>query len=247
MAHHGRNAPLGECIMATVLLTGANRGLGLEFTRRYLGKRWGVVAIVRHTSPELEALGKHGRLRVICGDLGDDAFLDGLPEALAGARLDVLINNAGIMGTTSFAGSGRTMQCLADFSRDEWRQVFEANVFAPMHLSARLLPLLREGGTVVTLSSSMGSIASNQFAGWYAYRCSKSAVNMMMKCMSLELAERGIIAVALHPGWVRTDMGGSDADLSIEQSLDGMMRVIDGLQPEHSGRFLAWDGSELPY
>jgi NAD(P)-dependent dehydrogenase (short-subunit alcohol dehydrogenase family) len=205
----------------------------------------------RTTAPTRESdspstMNNHG-LRVISGDLADDAFLDGLPEALAGTRLEVVINNAGIMGTRSFAGSGRTMQCLADFSRDEWRQVFEANVFAPMHLSARLLPLLRDGGTLITLSSTMGSIANNRFAGWYAYRCSKSAVNMMMKCMSLELAERGIIAVALHPGWVRTDMGGSDADLSIEQSLDGMMRVIDGLQPEHSGRFLAWDGSELPY
>ena len=110
-----------------------------------------------------------------------------------------------------------------------------------------MLPLLRDGGTLITLSSTMGSIANNRFAGWYDYRCSKSAVNMMMKCMSLELAERSIIAVALHPGWVRTDMGGSEADLSIEDSLDGMMRVIDGLQPQHSGRFLAWDGSELPY
>jgi NAD(P)-dependent dehydrogenase (short-subunit alcohol dehydrogenase family) len=233
--------------MPTVLLTGANRGLGLEFTRRYLQRGWRVIALVRQGSAELKTLGQDAALEVVYGDLCDEPFLDSLPARLAGTELDLLVNNAGIMGTVSFAGSGRTMQCLADFDRDEWRRVFEVNLFSPMQLSARLLPLLKDGCPLITLSSIMGSIASNSFSGWYAYRASKSAVNMMMKCMSLELEPRGIIAVALHPGWVRTDMGGSSADLGIEESVSGMLDVIDGLTPADSGKFLGWNGEELPY
>ncbi len=233
--------------MPTVFLTGANRGLGLEFTRRFLQEGWQVFAVARTPSAELEALGANPRLHLVRGDLLDEEFINQLPGMLEGETLDLLINNAGIMGTNSFAGSGRLMQGLADFDRDEWRQVFELNVFTPMHVSSRLLPLMRDGSRLITLSSIMGSIERNSFPGWYAYRASKSAVNMMMNCMSLELESRGIIAVALHPGWVKTDMGGAGADLEIDQSLDGMMQVIDGLTTDDSGKFIGWDGSELPY
>ncbi|MGA0266874.1 MAG: SDR family oxidoreductase [Lysobacterales bacterium] len=233
--------------MPTVLLTGANRGLGLEFTHRYLERDWEVFAITRQITPELEMLSTQHALHLVSGDVCDAAFIDGLPARMRGRQLDQVINNAGIMGTESFAGTGRPRQGLEDFDRDEWRRVFETNLFGPMHLSARLAPLLRDGGTLITLSSSMGSISGNHFAGWQAYRCSKAAVNMMMKCISLELAERRIITLALHPGWVRTDMGSAKADLSVDESLDGMMAVIDGLTFQDSGRFLAWDGRELPY
>jgi NAD(P)-dependent dehydrogenase (short-subunit alcohol dehydrogenase family) len=233
--------------MPTTLITGANRGLGLELTRRYLQRNWQVFALARSRSEELQQLTDDPGLGLIDGDLLDSAFVDGLADRLGGDQLDLLINNAGTMGNRSFAGSERTIQCLADFDRDEWRSVFETNVFAPMHVTSKLLPLLRDGAAVITLSSIMGSIAGNRSPGWYAYRSSKAAVNAMMKCMSLELEPRGIIAVALSPGWARTEMGGPQADLDVEESVNGMMRVIDDLEPGDSGKFLGWDGNELPY
>lgn len=233
--------------MQTVVITGANRGLGLEFTRAYAERGWRVVALARHLSAELRQLADAGLVRLLQGDLNIPADMQVITGRLADEHIDLLINNAGTMGAATFSETGPAAQGLHDFDRDEWRQVFETNVFTPAQLTALLLDRLKDGARVVTISSSMGSIAGNGYGGWFAYRASKAAVNALMKSTALELASRGIIALALDPGWVRTDMGGASANLDAATSVAGMMRVIDELELERSGSFLSWDGSELPY
>ncbi len=232
--------------MPTVVITGANRGIGLAFTRRYLEAGWRVFAVNRGHSNALRDLAKHERLTLLQAELTDPFDLGRIGERLEEESIDLVINNAGIMGTDTFRQDNRQRQGLYDFEREEWRAVFEINLFTPMHLIALLRPRLAKGARLITISSSMGSIAGNQFGGWYAYRASKAAVNSLMKSVALELGD-SVIAVALHPGWVRTDMGGPDADIDVETSVAGMMDVIDGLEPADNGAFLGFDGRRIDY
>jgi NAD(P)-dependent dehydrogenase (short-subunit alcohol dehydrogenase family) len=227
--------------MPRVLITGANRGLGLGLARVYLEDDWQVIAAVRQSSAELEAL-RNGHLDIFQLDLCDDGQLAALAARLAGGHLDMLINNAGRQ-----AEPGR--QGLGDFDRAAWHAVFDINLLTPMHLSELLLePLARaDRGRIVTISSDLGSMELNSYGGLYAYRASKAAVNSITRSLAIDLKDRGIIAVALNPGWVLTDMGGPDAQLEVETSVRGMKKVIDGLRPEDSGKFLSWDGRELPW
>lgn len=232
--------------MLNVVITGANRGLGLEFAQRYHARGCQLFALARHNSEALDGLISQGA-KLIPGDLTDEQVLSDIGQQLASVPIDILINNAGIMGNSTFSASGKTTQGLHDFDRSEWQRVFEANVFTPAQLTATLLPNLNKGARVITVSSSMGSISGNQYGGWSAYRASKAAVNSLMKSAALELAEREVVAVALHPGWVRTDMGGEQADIDAATSVAGMIKVIDGLKAGDSGKFLGFDGRELPY
>jgi NAD(P)-dependent dehydrogenase (short-subunit alcohol dehydrogenase family) len=232
--------------MPTAVITGANRGIGLAFTRRYLEAGWRVFAVNRGHSDALRVLAKHERLTLLQAELTDPSDLGHIAERLEDESIDLVINNAGIMGTDTFRQDNRQRQGLYDFEREEWRAVFEINLFTPMHLIALLRPRLSEGARLITISSSMGSIAGNEFGGWYAYRASKAAVNSLMKSVALELGE-SVIAVALHPGWVRTDMGGPDADIDVQTSVAGMMEVIDGLESADNGAFLGFDGRRVDY
>jgi NAD(P)-dependent dehydrogenase (short-subunit alcohol dehydrogenase family) len=227
--------------MPTVLITGANRGLGLGLARAYLAAGWRVIAAVRQSSAELEAL-RSGSLDIRRLDLCDDTELTALAGSLGDRPIDVLINNAGRQ-----AGQGR--QGLGDFDRNVWHEVFDVNLFTPMRLAELFLEHLERSGRgrIVTISSDLGSMALNTFGGFYAYRASKAAVNAITRSLAIDLARRGIVAVALHPGWVLTDMGGPDAQLTVETSVRGLQQVIDGLRPEDSGKFLSWDGRELPW
>jgi NAD(P)-dependent dehydrogenase (short-subunit alcohol dehydrogenase family) len=227
--------------MPRVLITGANRGLGLGLARAYVEDGWQVIAAVRQSSAELEAL-QNGSLDIRQLDLCNDDELAALAGSLAGQPIDVLINNAGRQ-----AGPGQ--QGLGDFDRGAWHTVFDINLFTPMRLAELFLEHLERSGRgrIVTISSDLGSMALNTFGGFYAYRASKAAVNSITKSLALDLAGRGIIAVALHPGWVLTDMGGPDAQIEVATSVRGLRQVIDGLGAEHSGKFLSWDGQELPW
>ena len=232
--------------MPTVVITGANRGIGLEFTRRYLDDGWRVFAMNRGHSDALRELAQNDELILLQAELTSPDDLAKIGERLDSETIDLVINNAGIMGTDTFRQDNRQRQGLYDFNRDEWRSVFEINLFTPMHLIALLRPNLATGARLVTVSSSMGSIAENAFGGWYAYRASKAAVNSLMKSVALELGD-AVIAIALHPGWVRTDMGGPDADIDVQTSVAGMMDVITGLEPEDNGAFLGFDGRRIDY
>jgi NAD(P)-dependent dehydrogenase (short-subunit alcohol dehydrogenase family) len=235
-------------LMATVLITGANRGLGLGLARTYLDDGWNVIAVVRQSSQRLESI-ETDRLETRYCDLVDDDDLAALAHSLADRTIDVLINNAGRMAQAPESAREHGIQGFGYFDRTLWREVLDINLFTPMALSELLIDAVARAprGRIVTLSSMLGSQALNDSGGLYAYRASKAGVNAITKSMAVDLAGRGVIAIALHPGWVRTDMGGPDAPLDVARAVRGMKAVIDGLGPEDTGKFLGWDGSELPW
>ena len=235
--------------MPVAIITGANRGLGLEFTRQCLEDDWRVITINRRSSGALDTLAERHPLTILEADLTDDASLARAVEQIAEPKIDLLVNNAGIMGDASFAEVGVAYQIFGSFDRDEWHRVFDINVCTPMALTELLADKLEaaERPIVITMSSMLGSNALNTMGNVYAYRASKAAVNSIMKSMGRNLGPRGIICIAMHPGWVKTELGGPNAEISPERSVAGMRRVLNGLTIVDSGRFIAWDGSDMPY
>jgi NAD(P)-dependent dehydrogenase (short-subunit alcohol dehydrogenase family) len=218
--------------MPSVLITGANRGIGLEFARQYADDGWAVIATARHVSAELDALG----VRVESLDLADSDAVTAFPEKIAGP-LDLLIANAG----TSEPKNPKT----AEDARD-WQAMMMVNAIAPYQLGRALLRRMAEGGKMIAISSGMGGIAQNS-GGWIPYRTSKAALNMAWSCLALEARPRGVACVLLSPGWVKTRMGGAGAEISAEESVGAMRRLIDELTIEQTGRFLRRNGSEIPW
>ncbi len=230
--------------MPTVLVTGASRGLGLELARQYAAAGYRVIAACRRpdAAGDLAALGR--RVEVHRLDVRDAVQINALAKELAGTPLDLLISNAGVYGPRGLA--------LGALDYDAWEEVLRVNLLGAIRVTEALIENVAagrdgRGGTLAFLSSRMGSIGANAAGGEYAYRTSKAALNAAVKCLAIDLAPRGIVAVALHPGWVRTDMGGPDAELDVPESVAGLRRVIDGLEAADSGRFLNYDGSEIPW
>ena len=229
------------------LVTGANRGLGLEFTRQLLAAGSHVVAACRHPgkATALNTLaGEHpGRLHVLPLDVAEPKthaeLVRELPLVLGDdGRLDLLLNNAGVLH------SGERFGHLALASLDD---SFRSNAAGPLLLTQALAPWLADGAKVVNLSSRLGSIALTTRFGTPGYNISKAALNMVTVLLAQALAERGIAVVALSPGWVRTDMGGEEAELEPAQAVAGLLRVTEGLGPDDSGRFLDWQGEMVPW
>lgn len=218
--------------MPIVLVTGANRGIGLEFARQYAADGWDVIATARQSSPELDALD----LRVESLDLDDADAVAGFAQRVHG-ELDVFIANAGTSHPMETQG--------AENARD-WQAMLMVNAIAPFQLAEALLPRMARGGRMICLSSGMGSIAENG-GGWIPYRTSKAALNMAWSCLALEARRDGITAVALSPGWVKTRMGGAGAEISTEESVGSLRELIDRLTIDDTGKFLRRDGSELPW
>lgn len=239
--------------MPRVLVTGANRGLGLEFVRQYAADGWHVTACCRHPG-QAKALAEmasrsDGRVKVHQVDLADMVRIEGLAAELTDVPIDVLINCAGTLGKYSMDDGAIEKSRFGTFDADEWLNVYKINVMAPMKLSEALIKNVEasEQKKIITLTSELGSIGTNSVGGFYAYRASKSAVNSIMKNMAVDLKNRGIVCVPLHPGWVRTDMGGSAAPVDAEASVTGMRNVIAGLTPAKSGHYLTFEGKELPW
>jgi NAD(P)-dependent dehydrogenase (short-subunit alcohol dehydrogenase family) len=226
--------------MPTALITGANRGLGLEFTRQYAADGWTVHATCR--DPEgagaLKALG--GDVHVHALDVAEPEQLHYLAAGLGDTPIDVLINNAGIFGDRSGFGG---------VDLDAWGRAFQVNTIAPYRVALALVDNVAksEQKVIANVTSKMGSIADNTSGGCYVYRSSKAALNMVTKSLALDLAGRGIKAIVLHPGWVATDMGGAGAPLQPQPSIAGMRQVIAGLDASKSGRFWNYDGTEVPW
>jgi NAD(P)-dependent dehydrogenase (short-subunit alcohol dehydrogenase family) len=231
--------------MSTLLITGANRGLGLEFTRQYAAAGWQVLACCR--APERAdalltlASSQPDQISVHALDVSDLNAIDILAQQLRDTPIDLIINNAGIY-PDRHGGFGYT-----DY--DAWMMAFLVNSMAPMKITEAFVSNLDRGAgkTVATISSKMGSLDDNTSGGCYLYRSSKTAVNMVVKSLSLDLASRGIRVVVLHPGWVQTDMGGPNALTTPEESVSGMRNVIDHLTKEDSGRFISFDGTNVPW
>jgi NAD(P)-dependent dehydrogenase (short-subunit alcohol dehydrogenase family) len=230
----------------TALITGANRGIGLEFCRQYAAEGWRVLACSRYPekSDELNRLAAENPelIKVHALDVTDHVEIDRLAQALADESIDLLINNAGIYPDSDKSGFGHT-----DYA--EWMQAFRINTMAPLRMAETFAAQIARGEqkTIVTISSKMGSIADNSGGGSYLYRSSKAAVNMVVKSLAIDLKPFGVKAVLFHPGWVKTDMGGPNAMISPAQSVSGIRKVISGLSTDDSGKFFAYDGQLIPW
>ena len=219
--------------MPHVLITGANRGLGLEFARQYKEAGWDVVVTARQSSPELDALG----VRVETLDMQDLDAVEQFGKRLD--RLDLLIANAGTYGPREVTS--------ADEAR-EWADTFVTNTIAPFLLAQSVLPLVEaSSGKLIAVSTKMGSIEDNTSGGFIAYRSSKAALNAAWRSLAIEARKRGVAAAVLHPGWVQTRMGGASAPLEPEESIAGMRKVIDRLTLDQSGGFFSYDGTTVPW
>lgn len=224
----------------TVLITGANRGLGLEFARQYAADGWHVIACCRapNGAPDLKKLGRKVEVQAL--DVTSQQSVQHLAKTLAGAPVDVLINNAGLHGDRR--AFGETDVAL-------WKQIFEVNTIAPVQVLTALLENVAAGTQkkVANITSKVGSIGDGPSGGSYAYRTSKTALNMAMVNAAHELKARGITILLLHPGWVQTDMGGPTAPVTIEQSIAGMRRIIDKATQAETGHFYDYTGRQLPW
>ncbi|MCM2265436.1 MAG: SDR family oxidoreductase [Desulfuromonadales bacterium] len=230
--------------MPTLLITGANRGLGLELTREFARHHWRVLACCR--SPEeagdLQALAAAAEAVAIHRlEVGDIAQVRDLAGRLKGAPIDILFNNAGIFGPKH--------QRFGETDEAGWLEAFRINCIAPLRLAEAFVEHVAasERRVIATMGSVMGSIAENGSGGDYAYRTSKAAVHMVMKGLAVDLAARGIVTVVLHPGWVQTSMGGSNAPLTPEASAAGLTEVLLGLRREQSGMLIDYQGNVRPW
>jgi len=237
-------------IATHVLLTGANRGLGLEWTRRLADRVDRLFATCRRPGEARElndlADAHPNMIEVFALDVADSDSITAAAERVgteAGA-LDLLINNAGING-------GGTEDRFGTVDQETMMDVLRVNTAGPHLMTQAFADLLRADETkgdsiVVNVTSQLGSIANTNGGGWHSYKASKAALNMCTRLQAGGL-DGDAIVVSMHPGWVRTDMGGSNARLSTEESVTGMLDVIEGLTPTDSGRFLSYDGWELPW
>jgi NAD(P)-dependent dehydrogenase (short-subunit alcohol dehydrogenase family) len=231
--------------MPTVLITGAGRGIGLEFVRQYVADGWRVLACCRNpaAASELQSLAaEHGdQVSVHQLDVDDVASAQALKKELGDTPIDVLINNAGVIGQRGAR--------LGNMDYDTWAACLDTNVMGPMRVAEALADNVAASDQkkLITVSSRMGSITLNDAPDSIVYRSSKAAVNMVMKCLSVDLADRGVIVTCFHPGWVRTDMGGPSAAVAVEDSAGGMRKVIATLTTADNGTFRNYDGDTFAW
>jgi len=233
-----------------ILITGANRGLGYEFVKQYLDRGDEVIAAARvlQNVEALQTLQKtySNLLALYELDVTVSKSIKAICESIKSRfeSLDLLINNAAIIS----GGSKRTYP-LGELHSENIAEVFNVNAIAPLMMAEQFVEILshRERAKIVNITSKMGSISSRTGASNYSYCASKAALNMFSKLLSLDLKNKGIIVLALHPGHVKTDMGGSAAPLAPEESIGGMIAVIDSITEEDSGKFLDWEGQEIPW
>jgi NAD(P)-dependent dehydrogenase (short-subunit alcohol dehydrogenase family) len=231
--------------MSSALITGANRGLGLEFARQYLADGWRVYAACRDpaSASELHRLAEQAddKLRILAMDVTDPDSIHAGATELDGQAVDLLLNNAGIIGPRG--------QTVGNIDYQAWVEVLAVNTMGPTRVSEAFVEHVARSDRklIVTLTSGMGSIADNTSGGSIVYRSSKAAVNMVMRSLAIDLAPRGITCVVINPGWVHTDMGGPNATLEPSESISQMRRLIATLGPKQSGKFFNYTGREYPW
>ncbi len=231
--------------MPSVLISGANRGLGLAFAKQYAAAGWRVYAGCRtpDAADTLNAVAATtaGQVTVHDLDIGNRDSVAALAAGLHGEPLDVLLNNAGV-----YLGKQRG---FGDTDYDDWLETLRINALAPLRMVEALIDNVASSDRklIVCISSKMGSMADNTSGGAYLYRSSKAALNAVVRSLAVDLAERGVTVMAFHPGWVSTDMGGREAPVTPAVSVHGMRQVIERLTPADSGRFLDYQGEEIPW
>ena len=235
---HAKNraAPVSDA--PTVLITGANRGLGLEFARQYAADGWNVIGTAR--APERADALNALSVEVLQLDVASQTSVDALAESLDGRPIDLLINNAGIFPRYNK---------IEAINFDDYSRTLAVNTLGPVRVTRALLPNLRLGEKkqVVNITSGLGSIGLNNSGAFYGYRESKAALNMFTKTLALELGPEGFTCLTVHPGWVKTDMGGENANLTPEESITGMRAVIEKLGPADTGTYWSYSGEEVPW
>lgn len=222
----------------TVLVTGANRGLGLELAKQLHEAGATVIGTARKPdkADDLRDLG----VRVVQLDVADPASIAALAAELEGVKIDALLNNAGVFPQR---------ESFEDTDPEKALWVYEVNTLGPLRVTQALMPNLRtgKGKMIMNMSSGLGSIGDNSRGGMVDYRASKSALNMVSRTMAAELGTEGFKVVAMSPGWVRTDMGGPNANLSPEESVQGILKTLAGLSAEDNGKYFNHDGSNLDW
>jgi NAD(P)-dependent dehydrogenase (short-subunit alcohol dehydrogenase family) len=222
----------------TVLIIGASRGIGHEFARQYCDNGWSVIATARdeESLAKLRGMG----CRAIKLDVTDAAQVSALGAQLEGEKLKVAVINAGVYGPHT--------QGLDSVSAEDFDKVMHTNVWAAMQVTAQVSPSLVAGkGKLAVVSSKMGSIGMRASSSGWLYRASKAALNSVLKDTALQLGPQGVACVSFHPGWVRTDMGGQGADISVQESVSGMRQVLLALTPGQNGSYLNYDGEALQW
>lgn len=227
--------------MTTVVISGANRGIGLEFARQYAADGARVIAGVRDPDAAAELSALPGDIAVLPLDVAEDVSVSAFARAAGDAPVDILIANAGVWG-------GQEEQQFGTLDFDNWARVLSVNTLGPMRLAQAFADRVRAApaGRMVALTSGMSSTAETE-GGHLAYRASKAALNNAWRNLAIALKPSGVACTVIDPGWVQTDMGGAAARLTPEQSVTGMRAVIAALTPATSGRFLRWDGRETSW
>ena len=231
--------------MKNILITGANRGLGLGLVKKYLENNEKVFCTTRNISKSKELIllkEKHTNSLEICElDLLDKKSPNILSNFLANKPIDLFINNAGVIGESA--------QHFKSVSLNPWIEVLKVNLIAPLLITQSIIKNIEKSSEkrIYILSSKVGSIEDNKSGGMYIYRSSKTALNQIVKSLSIDLKPLGISVISLHPGWVRTEMGGPNALISVEESVNGMVGVISKTSIINSGQFINYDGTRLPW
>ncbi|MCX7553091.1 SDR family oxidoreductase [Marinicella sp. S1101] len=220
--------------MQKVLVTGANRGIGLELCRQLKAQGKDVTAVCRNSSEELDGLGVHV---IDQTDVADKASVENLAQQLKGQNFDVLINNAGVLSRNA----------LGEIDYDTVMQQYQVNAMAPLMVTEALLENLHDGSKVAIVTSRMGSMTDNDSGGHYGYRMSKAAVNMAGTSLAVDLQPKGIAVGLLHPGYVKTDMTGGQGFVDTQHSAQGLLARIEQLNLENSGTFWHAEGEQLPW
>lgn len=227
--------------MPTVLITGANRGIGLALARQYLADGWKVIATAREPGDATALSALKGDLSVEALEVTDDEAVADLAGRLAGTPIDLLFNNAGI--------AGREAGNLGSIDSETWLETFRVNAIAPIKVSEAFVPHVAASGKkqIAFVSSRLGSITLNLEGGRYGYRSSKAALNMAAKSLAVDLKPKGITVIVLHPGHVATDMGGASAPVSPDESASGMRRQLAAATPADTGAFINYDGERFAW
>ena len=228
----------------TILITGANRGIGLELNEQFAEDGWQVLACCRNPAEagQLQALSDRGlAIELHALDVTNYEQMATLSDQLANRPIDILLSNAGIYGSK---GTG-----FGEIDAQEWRQVLEVNTIAPLMLVQAFVEQVAasQQKLVAVISSKVGSIADNSSGGSYIYRSSKTAVNQVVKSLSIDLAGRDIAVISLHPGWVQTEMGGPNAEIGTDESVSGLKSILQSAGSAQSGQFIEFNGNSIPW
>ena len=230
--------------MATILVTGANRGLGIEFVEQYLNKGYEVIATYRNENSSMDLIemgNERSNLKLLQLDVTSNKSLNSFAENLGDSPIDIFINNAGVYGPRNSS--------FGNVDEENWIPAIKVNAIAPLLLTQLIIKNIRAGTDkkLIYITSKMGSIDDNKGGGAYVYRSSKTALNAVVKSLSVDLENEGIVVALIHPGWVKTDMGGPNALIERDTSVRGMTEVISNLDITSTGNFYNYDGSIIPW